>query len=266
MSSALPSTPSNPRVVVVGNSVAVLCRPKDSPCFEPPYAGRLQRLCRAYGAEVDVINQGRWFERIDTAWRRWDRDVAPFLPSVVIVNYGFVECQPFIVPHIVHRALLDWKTRTSTISDIGRRLVVGPGRRYIGRATTPVARAVGQRTHKLAPGRFDAELARYIRSCRTELGALVLVVGVNPPGENMLRFQPGIDERRARFDRIEREVVARCADPLVQFVDVEPIFETLGQTGASVDGIHLTPAGHELLADELSARIARHLGSIGSRT
>jgi hypothetical protein len=256
-------TPSNPRVVVVGNSVAVLCRPKSSPCFEPPYAGRLQRLCRAHGAEVDVVNQGRWFERVNTAWRRWDRDVAPLLPAVVILNYGFVECQPFVVPHVVHRALLDWKTRTSVLSGIGRRVVVGPGRQLIGRATRPVARTVGQRTHKLSPRRFDADLTRFIRTCRTELGALVLVVGVNPPGENMLRFQPGIDERRARFDRIERDAVARFADPAVQFVDVEPVFDALGQTGASVDGIHLTPAGHELVADELARRVVRHLTTAG---
>jgi hypothetical protein len=255
--------PSNPRVVVVGNSVAVLCRPKDMPCFEPPYAGRLQRLCRVHGAEVDVVNHGRWFERINTAWRRWDRDVAPLLPAVVIVNYGFAECQPFVVPHVVHRALLDWKTRTSAASELGRRLLVGPGRQIVGRATTPIARIAGQRTHKLGPKRFEAELTRYIRSCRTELGALVLVVGLNPPGENMVRFQPGVEERRDRFDRIEREVVARFDDEAVQFVDVEPVFSALGQLGASADGLHLTAAGHELLADDLARRIARHVETGG---
>lgn len=257
--------PSNPRVVVVGNSVSVLCRPKGGPCHEPPYAGRIQRLCRAHGVEVDVLNQGRWFERINTAWRRWDRDVAPFQPAVVVVNYGYVECQPFVVPHVVHRALLDWKTRTDALSELGRRFVLLPVRRTVGRATTPIATRVGQRTHKLSPRRFDAELARFIRSCRGELGALVLVVGVSPPGANQVRFLPGIEERRDRFDRIQREVVARFDDPRVQFVDVEPIFEELGPDGASTDGIHLTPAGHERLAALLAERISHHVAAVGRR-
>lgn len=251
--------PSNPRIVVVGNSASVLCRPKGDHCHEPPYAGRLARLCRAYGVEVDVLNQGRWFERINTAWRRWDRDVAPFLPTVVVVNYGYAECQPFILPHVVHRALLDWKTRSDVLSGLARRFVLLPVRRAVGRATTPIARLVGQRTHKLSPRRFDAELTRYIRSCRSELGALVLVVGLNPPGENQVRFHPGIEERRARFDRIERDVVARFDDPLVQFVDVEPVFDELGPTVASADGLHLTPIAHERLAATLAGRISEHL-------
>lgn len=246
----------------MGNSVSVLCRPKVAGIYEPVYAGRLPRLCRDRGVDVDVINQARWFERINTGWRRWDRDVSPFLPAVVVVNYGFAECQPFVVPHVVHRALLDWKLHLNPVNAVGRRLFVETGRHLVGRATTKVAVAVGQRTHKLPPKRFEAELERFIRSCRGELGALVLVIGLSPPGEEMVRFQPGIEERRTHFDRIEREVVARFGDPLVQFVDVEPMFATLGAKSASSDGLHLTAAGHEHLAGLLADQIATHLAEV----
>jgi lysophospholipase L1-like esterase len=105
-------------------------------------------------------------------------------------------------------------------------------------------------------------LERFIRSCRGELGALVLVIGVNKPAPGIIKFQPGIDERRNRFDLIERAVVEEFADPLVQFIDLDPMYEELGMRGATADGLHLTPEGHGYLGRLLSDQIVKHLPAV----
>lgn len=239
------------RVVVLGNSVSVLCRPH----APATYAGTLSDVCRARGVDVDVWNQGRWFEQVDSARRRWDRDVSPFLPAAVVVNYGAAECQPWVLPHVLHRALLDWKSRTTVLSAVGRALLIRPGRALLRRATTPVARVAGQRGHKMRPSRFRDEVSRLVRVSRSEIGAAVLVLGVSPPGPQLERFIPGFERRTARYDAILREVVDAFDDELVSFVDVRELHVRLGSE-MSQDGLHYTPAGHRAVAEVLAERLS----------
>ncbi|HYD09629.1 MAG TPA: hypothetical protein VEA78_05950 [Acidimicrobiales bacterium] len=242
------------RAVVVGNSVSVLCRPHEAG-GPGTYAAALGDACRSRGVAVEVWNQGRWFEMVDTCRRRWDRDVSPFLPDVLIVNYGAAECQPWVAPHLVHRMLLDWKTRTTRASEVGRRALVAPGRAYLARMTPTICRLVGQRGHKMRPRRFEEEVRRLIRTTRGELDAGVLVLGMGPPGPKLERFMPGFGERCQRYDALLQQVVASFDDDRVQHVDVVPLYERLGAEAMSFDGLHYTPDGHRAVAELLAERV-----------
>jgi hypothetical protein len=204
-----------------------------------------------------VINEGRWFEMSDHIFKRWESAVAPRRPHVVVLHVGFVECQPWVVPHRLHRWVLTWQTSLSPLALLARGAVAPRLETAMRRSTPAWSRMVRGRLWKQSPARFRAEVDRLIRTTRDELGALVLVVSMAPrPGAWLRDLMPDLDQRMARYDGILRDVVRDRGDDGVVFVDVTPIHDELGDLAAP-DGIHLSPDAHQrlgrLLADEVVA-------------
>ena len=248
------------RVVTLGSSVAVLVRPRPAGPDEVVYSRHLERELRARGHDAEVINEGRWFEMVDQTYSRWDAAVSAHAPDVVILNFGFVECQPPVLPYPVHRWILDWKTPLGLVRGRVRRPLIDRSRQALGWWTPKATAWMGQRGHKRSPKRFGAEMTRLITSTRNEVQASVLVLGISPPTGWVLEFMPGIDERAAQYNRILERVVESRADPDVHFVSLEPVIAKLG-IDLTGDGIHFTAEAHRLLAsvlaDEVEAIVAR---------
>lgn len=248
-------TPEVPlRAVILGSSQAVLVRPRRTG-GGGTYAEHLQHELRARGLVAGVINEGRWFEMSDHIFKRWDSAVAPRLPHVVVLHVGFVECQPWVVPHRLHRWVLAWQTSLHPLARVGRRALATPLEALMRRATPGWSRVTRQRLWKQSPTRFRGELDRLIRATRDELGALVLVVSMAPrPGAWLGDLMPDLDERMARYDGILRDAVRARGDDDVVLVDVTPIHDELGDLAAP-DGIHLGPEAHQRLAARLADEV-----------
>jgi lysophospholipase L1-like esterase len=245
------------RVVVLGSSHTVLVRPRPEP-GQPggTYAARLVDELHERGVAAEVVNEGRWFEMVDHISHRWERDVAPRLPDVVVVHVGFVECQPWVVPHRVHRWALAWDTSLHPLARAARTATAAPVVRLLGWWTPRWVRLTGGRTWKCSSARFRAELERLIARTREELGAEVLVVGMAPkPTGWLLELMPDLDDRMARYGALLADVVRARGDDGVRLVDVGPIHDRLG-AGAAPDGIHLSAAAHRDLAQQLAEAIA----------
>lgn len=240
-------------VVVLGSSVSILVRPHREP-GEATYAEWLGELLRTDTTTVAVVNEGRWFEMVDAMHTRWDSAVAPRLPDVVVLHVGFVECQPWVLPHRIHRWALDWKTSLHPGPRLVRRLVADRLVAVLRWWTPRATRGLRGHLSKRSPARFAAEVERLVRQTRRELGALVLVVSISPPGSWLPELMPDIGERVARYNRILRAVVTEQADPGVRLVDVAPVHRALG-AAASTDGIHLSGAAHHDLAVLLAAEV-----------
>lgn len=251
--------PTPLRVVVLGSSQAVLVRPRRTG-GGGTYAECLVAELAERGLEADVANEGRWFEMTDHMFRRWDEAVAPRMPQVVVLHVGFVECQPWVVPHALHRWVLAWKTSLHPAARAGRRAVAAPLQRAMQWWTPHWTRLVRQHLWKQSPRRFRAELERLIGQTRAELGAQVLVLSMAPRADDWLvELMPDLPERMARYDAILADVVRSRNDPGVVLVDLGAVHADL-EDAAAPDGIHLSPAAHRqvasLLADEIVTGLA----------
>lgn len=241
-------------MVVLGSSHAVLVRPRRTG-GGGTYAECLVEELAERGLEADVANEGRWFEMTDHIFRRWQDAVAPRMPHVVVLHVGFVECQPWVVPHALHRWVLAWKTRLHPAARVLRLVVATPLQRAMRWWTPRWTRLVRQRLWKQSPRRFRAELDRLIGQTRSELGAQVLVLSMAPrPDDWLVELMPDLPVRMARYDEILADVVRSRDDPGVALVDLGGVHAHL-QAGAAPDGIHLSAAAHRqvagLLADEI---------------
>ena len=234
------------RLVTLGSSIAVLVRGPDRPTVRTTYTDvAADALCAGGGASWEPRNHGRWFDRVTDGLGRWERDVAPLTPDVVVLNYGFVDCQTPAVPHRLHRAIIDWKPPPVPTSLTGT--VRRGAERALGRWTPRLDRVVGARAHKVPPDRYAECLATLVRASRRELGAHVVVLGVSEPGAWLDQLMPSIAERAARYDHVNRIVADEQG---ASFVDVR------SPDLVPVDGIHLDATGHrrlgQLVADACS--------------
>lgn len=224
------------RLVTLGSSVSVLVRGEDRPTVRSTFTDVAARELETGGVGWETWNHGRWFERVVDGLDRWERDAAPLSPDVVVLNYGFVDCQTPALPHRLHRASIDWKPAPPPVA------VTGALRRQGGtliRRWTPVLdRLAGDRAHKVSPDRFADVLGTLVRISQRDLGAQVVVLGVSEPGAWLEALMPSIVRRAHRYDEITRSV---AADRDASFIDVR------AAGIVPVDGIHYDAAGHDRL-------------------
>lgn len=247
------------RVAVLGNSVPILVVPPRATREEGTFPERLRRLLDERGLDVEVRNDSRLFDVLPDGWRRFQRDVIPWAPDVLVVNYGVIEMQPNVVP--------TWLNRHLTTETVGGK---GPlalyRRRVVPKVWPPVRRfqrwssaRVGTHTWRLAPPRFAAELHRLIEVARRER-MLVLVNDVHAPGERLRHFFPAIERRHAIVQEVIADVVGGFADPDVRLVPVSQVSAKLGEVDGLPDGLHLTSAAHLGVAEMLDDEIGGWLG------
>lgn len=247
------------RVAVLGNSVPILVVPPREQREEGTFPERLQRLLGEQGFDVEVRNESRLFDMLPGGWRRFQEQLIPWAPDVLVVNYGVIEMQPNVVPTWLNRHLT-----TETVG--GKGPVALYKRRVVPRLWPPVrtfqrtaSRRAGIRTWRLPPQRLAAELRRLIEVARQEK-MLVLVNDVHEPGQRLRHFFPGIERRHAILQEVLADVVDAFADPDVRLVPVSQVSAKLGEAAGLPDGLHLTSAGHlgvaHLLADEIGPWLA----------
>lgn len=249
--------PPRLRVVVLGNSTAMYVRPARRERSQGTYGELLERRLRERGVDAVVANEARWWELIHQVLPRWEAAVAAHSPDVVVLNYGLGECQPNVYPVPLMRTVYTWRPSFNPVARTLRRALIRPLRRLMAWSMPPISRWLGLRTWRLRPSRFADELERLARLTRSETGALVLVLTLNPPGPFLRNLMPGIDERSRRYSEVIREVVARLDDPGVQVVEAGAVVDDLGWRTTVVDGLHYTARGHEEVATLLEEAVVK---------
>jgi lysophospholipase L1-like esterase len=241
------------RISVLGNSLPILMFPPRASRREATYPEHLERTLRDRGVDVEVRNDSRLFGLITEGYRRFQTDEVPWGPDVLVVHFGIIELQANVVPTVISRHL--------TAQHPGGKGVVGLYRRRVMPKLWPKVRAyqrwacghLGERTWRLPPAAFEAELRRLIRVARRDK-VLVLVCDINPPGPRLQHFMPGIEGRYDRYQTIIRRVVADADDPDVRLVRASAI--AAAQTeGAGTDGLHFTANGHAEMAAVLADQV-----------
>ena len=94
------------RITVASSSVGYFVRPPGEDRTEGSYPERVNDLLAAAGVPNQVSNQSYWLGEVHDAFHHIEERVVSFSPDVVIVGFGWLECQPKVFP----TALLRWLT------------------------------------------------------------------------------------------------------------------------------------------------------------
>lgn len=242
-------------IVVWANSCGFMTMPFDGRTRTPTYGEVLRNELWAAGVPATLHMRARWFDFLTRAIKRYEAEIRPALPDVVVIQFGLNEAQPWLLPVRVIGHLLSSDRAVTKSARRYRRWIADPAWRRVRRYRSRVAATVGTRTWQTTPERFEGTLRRAITMTRFELGALVLVLDLNPPGSRLEHFLPGMQERHDRMRRSMENAVASFDDDQVRIVRSSSVVTELGVDVALPDGLHYGEAAHRrvglLLADEV---------------
>ncbi|MCO8126371.1 SGNH/GDSL hydrolase family protein [Acidimicrobiia bacterium EGI L10123] len=251
--------PARPlRISVVGSSVAYFVTPRVDP-DGGNYGERLEARLYARGVPALVRNEAGWLMRVDEIVADAERRILGHSPQVVIIDVGWVECQPLVLPLPLLRWTFSWRANLSPRSLLLRRAVRPVLKRAHLRWGPAWIRRGGPVPDRLPLPRFRAELERLIDLVAERQRALVLLLNVPPTAPHLDEVLPGIQERAARYSRAIDDLVTATGSPDVRLIDVRAIVDADGLDAVLPDGIHLNAAGHELVAERLEAEVVAWL-------
>jgi hypothetical protein len=249
-----PPSPAAPlRITVVGSSAAMMVTPGPADRTEGTYGEVLGDVLTAAGVPTQVSFVTRWFGMIHELRHEHER-VRDLRPHVVVVNVGLVECQPHVLPTGVVRHFTTWDPASTALARWYRRAAAPPLWRCL-RAWQRFASSVDRHTtYRLRPARFRWEVDHLTGLLRNETGALVLLVDIDPPGQRVVHWLPGLAARVDHYNAILAAAVTERDDPLVRLV---PASRTVTGREAELipDGIHRMAAGHRLTANLLAEQV-----------
>lgn len=255
-------SPTRPlRVVVSASSVGYYVRPQTVDGPSRPYPEVLDELLRHVGVAADVVNHSGWFQMVHEAFRNIQTIAVPYGADVVVLNFGILEAESTLLPTTLVRSVYDWGPTTNPVWSTLRRRILLPVHHFHVRLAPRIMRR-GAAFHRLSPGRFEAELSRTVAWLRKERNALVLVLNINPVGDNVEKTLPGTRRSVERYNAIIERVVRDRADGSTRLIDVHSAVAAGNHGGFLVaDGIHYTAAGHRLVAGLLAGEIEGWLGA-----
>jgi hypothetical protein len=242
------------RLTVVGSSVGYFVRPPGADRTEGCYAEVATDMLCAGGIPTQVSNQSYWLGEVHDAFHHIEARVLATSPDVVVVNFGWMECQPKLFPTAMLRWLTTYRPRLNPRTVPYRRKAVRRLSRMYKRYTPIVARRWSGMPSRMPPQRFEQEMTRYIDVVRKELRSLVLVMNVNPTTDRIAEVLPTVHDRAKQYSDIVERVVARAGDG-VRLIDTRSLVEDLGCEKLIPDGIHYSVEGHRLVADLVVAEI-----------
>lgn len=254
MTSPALGTPDRPlHVTVVGSSCSYMVVPRTGP-DDRPYGRVLPEVLAGRGIHARTFHSSRWFGLIHQVRRRYE-PIRDTMPDVVVLNFGMGEAQPRIVPTSLMGHLTTWDRSTHPVALAYRDRLANPSWRWL-RDVQRRAAARDRRTHRLSPARWAREVQELSRLLRTETGALVLHLDLDPPGSRVLHWMPGLDERAARFTDVLHAAVTELDDPDVRVVPASTTVAAHEVDALVPDGFHRNAEGHRRTATMLGDVIA----------
>lgn len=223
----------------------------------PPYPIGLERALRVRGVPVRAIVRSRIGHLSSEALTRFEDDILVQAPDIVIAHYGGADALPGTFPRWVRRWLYNHFPSQASPALRLRRLLLRRARHVAQAIEVRHGRARGPRAGRRSPERVRRDLDLLLESIH-RLGGdpPVVLVGSTPAGPAWERAMPGYNARLAAIDDVLRELAAARCDR-VEFVDLATELKDPGYV--SIDGFHLSAAGHAAVVDVLEPLVLRLL-------
>lgn len=239
----------------MASSVGYYVRPPEEDGPARPYPEALADLLADSGVEADVINHSAWFRMVHEASRDIQASVVPYGADVVVLNFGILEAESTLLPTALVRSVYSWHPTTNPVWGAARRRALLPVHHFHIRMAPRLMRRLPH-LRRLSPRRFEAELRSTVEWLRKERNALVLVLNINPVGDNVEQTLPGTRSSVQRYNSIIDRVVRDRRDERTRLVDVHTLVSRSAEPGRLVaDGIHYTAEGHRAVARMLEHEI-----------
>ncbi len=205
---------------------------------------RLGRLLASRGTPWRVIDVSLPGETTLQGWARWHRDVRPWHPDRVLVAFGLNDC------HLQHTSWDDWRwAHVPQGWSRFSRLIHGLRVHLL----SPPAPAPPELRPRLTPEQTAIALQQIVTEARRDR-VDVWVLTPTPVGPTFHPEWPdAVREYQRDMCESTREAIRRIARKhRIPLVDVGRAMSPLRPTWIQPDGIHLSPAGHERVAVEVT--------------
>jgi lysophospholipase L1-like esterase len=246
------------RIHVLGNSVGYFIRPPRERHEDGTFAEVLERELLDRGVRAIVTNASSWTLFSSEVVKRPAPLVLHYQPRILIVALGMFECQRKTLPTAVFR----WLYTDTPQGGLNLRIraLIGPRIISIYKRLTPLVLDRIRMPHRVAPRRFESEMAALVALARKECGADVFLLTISPPGDRIAATLRDIRESADKFDDILRRV-ADDAGEGVRVIEIAPLVNEGPPDVVLPDGFHFNVEGHRrlgvMLADEVMKVLAR---------
>jgi hypothetical protein len=161
-------------------------------------------------------------------------------PQYLIIQCGIVDCAPRPIPRIARNLL--------SMAPGPLRLVVARGLHH----ARPYLLRAGIKWHLTGPRRFRSILSRFLGHAVQQCER-TFVYNIAPTLPELETHSPGLRESIAAYNLLIEETVRAVANASIKLIDVYSAICATGKEHSyvSIDGIHLTAAGHRLYAQRL---------------
>jgi len=231
------------KILILADSLA-LPRPEGEGYtpYESTYPFILDRTLRDHGSnDFNVIERGMRRRTIENVLEDWYELVELRKPEVVVVHVGIVDCAPRVF-------LRHERDRMERFRPARVRVKILDFAHKHRKRIVQLRKVVYVQREQFAHGVNEV----VERAATSGVKSLVFVDIISPPDE-MEERSPGFQKNVETYNQI---LAGAAASAGVKFLALNDLVRTNGGTSKlTVDGIHLSAEGHQLLAHELEVHI-----------
>jgi hypothetical protein len=246
------------RVLVKGSSPANWVSFMGGPPTDYTYPRVVERELLSSGRNAVVRNLAVTSERVKTGIRNWERQVYPWSPDVVVLNYGLFEAVHLFLPQPLERHVNSLRGRPGAVRDTYRRYALRPAWKMLAVAQQKLDGRVPSAAFDRRAARFADDLAHLIGRIQMVGSPLVLLPEIPGPGERWATWFPGIELRIDMINAALDDVVGRVDRDNVRGFATGAVLAPLAATGHDLlpDGGHFTPEAHDAIGRAMAREIA----------
>jgi len=224
-------------------------------------AGLEWRLQRRYSdTRWTVINRGICGETALQGLARLERDALRFHPHVLLLAFGLNDCYLARSATDVWRAVETFPEQT--YGPLGKSRLYRAAQRRLSGQEPPWAGVEVSWRPRVGPEPFVAALQRMVQTARQARVAHISLLTMTPVGGGAHSYwPPDVQSLQVATYHMYNDRIRETARSLgTGLIDVEAGFSGSDLTGLlDYDGVHLTAAGQERLAEVVSAALDREI-------
>ena len=237
------------KILILADSLA-LPRPEGEGYtpYESTYPFILDQTLRNHGSDdFNVIERGMRRRTIENVLEEWYELVELRKPEVVVVHVGIVDCAPRVF-------LRHERDRMERFRPARARIKILDFAHKHRKQIVQLRKVVYVPREKFAQGVNEV----VERAANSGVKTLVFIDIISPP-DQMEERSPGFQKNVETYNRILSGAAASAGVKLLALNDL--VKANGGTSKLTVDGIHLSAEGHQLLAHELEVHIRSLYGT-----